>query len=84
MAELKRLFFFYQTGTTLKRRNAEIRKLNDLYVEIVPKKLTLQKYLKHLCHTKPYRMLCDWSYENEPAQVQDDEQKDAPDFTDVN
>lgn len=53
----------YLIGTTAKRRNAEIKRLNDLYLEILPVKQTLQKCLKYMCQTEPNRMLRDWTYE---------------------
>ena len=53
--------------------NDEIAVLNALYVKMLPIRHTLQKCLKCLCETKPYRMLKEWSYEIEPDLLQEEE-----------
>ena len=68
-------------GTSVKRRNDEIKRLNDLYVDIVRVKHTLQKCLKYMCQTEPYRMLKNWSYEMEAFEI--DEPADSPQATEV-
>ena len=40
-----------------------MNRLNKLYGEILPKQKSIQKCLRHLCQTEPYRMLREWSYE---------------------
>lgn len=57
----------------MKRRNSEINRLNEIYRDIVPIKITLSKCLKYLCQKEPYRMLKDWSYEMNSDPLQYDE-----------
>lgn len=54
---------FVFSGTTSKRRNKEVERLNELYLDILPLQRSVQKCLKYMCQTEPYRMLRDWSYE---------------------
>lgn len=61
----------------MKRRNDEIKRLNELYIDIIPVKNTLQKCLKYLCQTEPYRMLKNWSYEMQADPLDDSEQPAA-------
>ena len=75
-------FFFFE-GTTPKRRNAEIKRLNDVYNEIIPLKNTLTKCIKYLCQTEPYRMLKNWSYEIHADPLESDEPPGTPDFLEV-
>ena len=74
--------FFFYLGTTGKRRNAEIKRLNELYVDILPDKKTIQKCLKYMCQTEPYKMLRDWSYEMIADPLTSDHGSNA-DFTEV-
>ena len=67
----------------MKRRNSEIKRLNDLYVNSIPVHNTLSKCLKYLCQTEPYRMLCDWSFEMNGDPLDDEGSTAAPDITDV-
>ena len=70
-------------GTTARRRNDEVKRLNDLYVQSVPLKHTLQKCLKYLAQTEPYRMLKDWTYDMSTDPIEEDATSGPPDFTDV-
>ena len=69
-------------GTSSKRRNDEIKRLNQAYLTLLPVKLTIQKCLKYMAQTEPYRMLKNWSYEMS-AKSLDEDNTDQPDFTDV-
>lgn len=42
----------------------EVKRLNQLYKEILPEMKTLPKCLKYLCQKESYRMLKEWSYDN--------------------
>ena len=59
-------------GTPAKRRNAEVKRLNGIYEDIWPSKKTIQKCLKHMAQTEPYRMLKDWSYEISADPIDED------------
>ena len=86
MVHLLSIFFFYAIFkcTTVVRRNEEIKRLNDLYVDIVPVKMTLQKCIKYFCQTEPYRMLKDWSYDMEADPLTaSDEPAPTPEMTEV-
>lgn len=72
------------TGTTSKRRNEEIKRLNNLYLDVVREKQTLQKSIKHLAQTESYRMLKDWTYDVSAAPIEGIQGSTGqPDFTDV-
>ena len=71
-------------GTPAKRRKDEIRRLNELYVEIIPTQKTIQKCLKYLCDTQTYRMLRDWSYEDPTDPLPSNIPSGPPEFTDEN
>lgn len=64
--------FLNLLGTTNKRRNDEVTRLNGLYNEILPVKKSIQKCLKNLCQKVPYRMLKDWTYETNANPFESD------------
>lgn len=68
----------------MRRRNEEIRRLNEVYRDILPVKETLQRCLKYLCQSEPYRMLKNWSYEEHADPIEsEDDQSGTPEFNDV-
>ena len=67
----------------MKRRNDEIKRLNEVYGDVIPLKHTLPKCLKYLCQNEPYRMLKNWSYEIEADPLAIDKNTSPPEFTDV-
>ena len=71
----------YFSGIPLKRRSEQIIRLNDLYQNMVGVKHTLEKCIKFLAQTEPYRMLRDWSYEIAATPLHDD--VDTEEYTDV-
>ena len=76
---LKKKYFI--VGIPLKRRSEEIVRLNDVYQNMVGVKHTLEKCVKYLVQTEPYRMLREWSYEISASPLGEDVEPD--DFTDV-
>lgn len=78
------IILFYFLGTTSKRRNQEIDRLNNLCQDILPMKSSLQKCYKYMCQTEPYRMLRGWSYDMIADKIPNEEQStEQPEFTDV-
>ena len=77
---LTKVNYLILLGTTSKRRNEEIARLNKMYVDLVPEKQTIQKCFKHLCQSNAYRVLRDWCYGNESDPLQT---SSHPEFTDV-
>lgn len=77
------LFAKCEDGTSVRQRNAEIKKLNALYSDVIPVKHTLPKCLKYICQSKPYRMLKDWTYELEAERLDNSGSADTPELTDV-
>lgn len=67
----------YFQGTTTKRRNDAISRLNSLYLDILPAKKTIQKCLKYLCEKESYRMLKDWSYGGNSDPLQSESEDDT-------
>lgn len=57
-------------GCTSKRRTDKVSRLNALYANILPIRRSIQKCLKYLCQTDPYRMLKDWTYEMATDPIQ--------------
>ena len=55
--------------------------MNKLYEEIVPTRQSIQKCLKQLCQSEPYRMLSEWSYDVNCNPLSDSEEEQ--DLTDV-
>ena len=79
---------FYQhlifpSGISAKQRNDEIAQLNATYVQMLPLRPSLQKCLKYICQTTPYRMLKEWTYEIEAEPFSEDQGTGPPDYTDV-
>lgn len=56
-----------------------MQRLNDLYKNALTSNNSIQKCIKHLCETVPYRMLKDWSYELEADLLPDETQLPPPD-----
>ena len=70
----------FLSGTSTRRRNEAISRLNSLYLEILPTKKTIQKCLKFLCEKESYRMLKDWSYDNSSDPLQSESEVDNTDL----
>ena len=70
-------------GISNKRMNDELLRLNQVYVEMLPIRHTIQKCLKQLCETEPYRMLKEWTYEMHSEPLPEDKSSPHPDYTDV-
>ena len=77
------MFFCFSLGTSAKRRNQAVKRLNELYCELIPVKQSLQKCLKYMCQTQPYRMLRDWTYGIRTDPLPSEENASQPEFTDV-
>ena len=80
-------FTVFLLGTSSKRRTEEVKRLNELYSNILPDQETLQKCLKYLAETESYRMLKDWTYDLSNNPIEGEKQTSTaerpPDFTDV-
>ena len=79
------IFFKLISGTAAKRRKDEVNRLNEAYGTLLPVKQTINKCLKSLAQTEPYRMLKNWTYELSANALEEDNTAttDYPDFTDV-
>lgn len=79
----KNAYLIIELGISAKRRKDEVNRLNEVYVDMIPEKPTIQKCLKYLCQTEPYRMLRDWSYQMKAGPLPSETAADPPDYTDV-
>ena len=77
----QRRFFAFQLGTTQRRRDEEIQRLNSIYSDVVILKSSIHKCLKYLCQTEPYRMLKDWTYEIHADPIEGE--SNIPDIAEV-
>ena len=80
-------FYFFHIlhfikGTSTRRRNDAISRLNSIYLDIIPAKKTIEKCLKYLCDKGSYRMLKDWPYEmnSDPLQSESESENDDTDL----
>lgn len=63
------IFLSIFLGVTSERRNAEIKRLNQTYLDVVSTKKGLKESLDYMVETESYRWICRASYSLSPQPI---------------
>lgn len=61
--------FHFWIGVSSERRNAELKRLNNTYLEVVSDKKTLHDSLDYMVETECYRWICNTTYSLSPKPI---------------
>lgn len=65
----KNRFSPYSLGVSSERRNSEIKRLNQTYLDVIASKKSLKESLEYMIATESYRWICNATYSLSPKPL---------------